>query len=353
MHHSHLHHGGRSFVTALAVLVGMCTLSFPADAEETVLHLFQSELPDSQVEELLYLAAGVELTRAGLSSSRSSENAEYTLHTRYHLEGNSVSVSYRLVHNLSDTGAEEKLAETGINLRINHYLDSIIASTIGYLVRISGISSGPSSEARIEGILPEHAESGERPGEAAVKDDTATTSRNQPAKEVSNPEFQDHSSSLRMHTAAGAGALMLFGDITEYFHYGAAGTVFAGMEQPWREWSILLGARVNLIRVFNDKLTSGAPLYVTTGGVSLQFGRSFDPPYQLIAGLSGGAALITVAESGDSLTKTVPYGEGIVSLRVPLGRRLYAGPELSLLFIFDDDILIRGFLPSLSAGMEF
>lgn len=65
-------------------------------AQETVFHRFEAEHPDEELVDVLYLAAGVELTQAGLSSRRSEGDAEYTLYTEYDPRSDEVIVAYTL-----------------------------------------------------------------------------------------------------------------------------------------------------------------------------------------------------------------------------------------------------------------
>ena len=367
MHHGFPHPGVGSLSTLLIPLSLILLFSPHLYGETMVLHSFYSEQREPEIEELLYLAAGVELTGAGLSSSRSAENPDYILHTRYRRDGENLILQYKLSRKGFRRGSEESLAETGINLRINHYFDQIIASTVNYLLNTAEIERHSSPEARIEGILPENPESGgtetvlrEKPSEkdidskAEQRTEKAAGNRASPeGSTVTGNPASEKSSGPGIYGSAGTGALMLLGEITEYFHYGLAGTVSAGLEWPSPKRTVQLGARVNLIRVFNDQQTNGAPLYFTTAGVNLVLGSGPEQSNLFFAGITGGAALISVADSDGIMTKTVPYAEGNLAMRVPLGARLYLKPDLALLCIFDDDLLISGVLPSLAAGLEF
>lgn len=59
-----------------------------------VLHSFYSEQREPEIEVFLYLATGVELTGTALSGSRSTDNPDYILHTRYRREGENLIVRY-------------------------------------------------------------------------------------------------------------------------------------------------------------------------------------------------------------------------------------------------------------------
>lgn len=363
MHHGFPHPGIGSLFALFIPLLLILLFSPQLNAERMVLHRFYSEQREPEIEELLYLAAGVELTGAGFSSSRSAEDSDYTLHTRYRREGDNLVVRYNLYRKASRSGSDESLAETGVNLRINHYFDLIIASTVNHLLSIAGIERHPSPEARIEGILPDYPESGgaetalrEKPSEQDVDGKAEDATRHSPSPEGSAEPAQYRSgldSGAGFYATVGFGPLMLLGEITEYFHYGLAGTVSAGLEwtSPERSWQ--LGTRFNLIRVIKDTRTRGPSLYFSTAGVNLVLGSGSGNLNRFYAGITGGAAFIRVADSDGSMTKTVPYAKGNIAMRVPLGGRLYLQPDLALLLIFDDDLLINGFLPSLSAGLEF
>ena len=66
------------------------------ESEELVLHRFVSSAQNSRLEEILYLDAGVELTKEGLSSTRVAGGHRYVLVSEYTTSANTVKLHYKL-----------------------------------------------------------------------------------------------------------------------------------------------------------------------------------------------------------------------------------------------------------------
>ncbi len=146
---------------------------------------------------------------------------------------------------------------------------------------------------------------------------------------------------------------MLFGPITEYFHYGGAGKISAGLSWPGKALGFSLGIEGGGARIFNDEGVAGGPLYISTAGAFFALGTGSQAPYRTAGNLSGGAAIITVTGGEGVLSKTVPYGEAGIRALFPLGRGYSLGGEMSFKMIFDHGLTIYGASPAFMMRKEF
>jgi hypothetical protein len=311
------------------------------NCEETVIHRFRAEEHDEQMENVLYLAAGVALAQAGFSSSRKEDASGYILLTEYTSLNDEVKIRYTLFG--PDT-PEHILAVVEFDLSIDYNLDEQITSAIMQLLQMADIEAVPSTKAEIGEILPESPEESTNP-DTRNSEVSAET-------EVQEVETARESQGVRLDSSFSMAVVFLLGKVTEYFHYSIAGLLMAGVTWPAESFSISLGARLSLMRVYNNADVVGGPLYLSTAGLNLKLGTGINKPYRVAFGISGGAALITVAGAEETMTKTVPYADGGVHIIIPLGKHLSLGSELFFLSIFDDDLLIMGISPAFSLSME-
>lgn len=442
------------YLYVVAVVVSLLVVSiFPPclHGEEIVLHRFESPEPDSGLEDVLYLSAGVRLMQAGFSSTRDEAGARYVLLASYRWRaGGRVLVRYTLT-----VPAEpgRSLTELELEFPLDHDLDERISAAVDRLFRDAEISPVASPDARIIGLLsgppasrsvPEPADTRQPAADEPLRvSDTAPASLSGldpdgsgssappaldpadtlvlsgpaapltelgppepgipgpavPGREVPVPELREsepfvHEPSspetaesdmsrhgppepepeepephpetgagdledaarppvaVRFDSSVSAAGVVLFGDITEFFHYGAGGRFSAGAEWVRESWSLSLGAAVSVVRVFNDRGVTGGPLYLSTAGPNIELGSGASVPYRIVFGVSGGLALITVAQEAGALTKTVPYAELGVHSNLPLGARLSLGGGVRFTAVFDPDLVIMGAAPSFTARIR-
>ena len=450
-------------------------------AEETVLHRFASGAPDRRLEDILYLNAGVELTKAGFTSTRKEGDHNYLLMTEYRVSGGTAAVGYTL---FSSDASDRPLAAADFSATIDHEFGKRIAGAVARTLALAQIRTRPAPNAEIRGLLPEPplvqapalpvpadpVLPGSGPAEPAavpvqpetrvaqsvpespvsepppaepaaaplgpasvpvepeatpiapeivkteppatpeisafapqkpepppgqtivpppepepvdfpappaepevapaepeiVQTEPPATPETMPAPPEEQPvqtavpaavpaaqratEPAGKPASFRVE--ASAAGLMLFGEATDYFHYGAGGSVGAAVLRQREAWSLALGARLSLIRIFKDEGVRGGRLFFSTLGPSLGFGTGTNKPFRAGVDLSGGVALITVADSSSLMTKAAPYGDIGVGTGIPLGDGIFLGGSMRFLLIFDEELLIMGASPSLTLSME-
>jgi len=298
--------------------------------------VFQSGTPDKKFEDLLYLILGVELLKAGFSSTKVSEKSDYVLMTDYKLKDQEAEVCFRLYN---AKNPEKPLAEQKETWQIDYSLESQVSKAVQSLITHAGIGSRPEKEPVIEGVLAESpkVEQADVPisAEPPKQPDRETIGRTEPYFE----------------TSLGLGGIMLLGDITKYVHYGITGSLKADIMFPKDGYSVAAGIRITSSRMFNNSGVEGGPLLISTIGPNVQFGTSLRMPYYAAIAVSGGAAVLSILE-GTPLHKTVPYVDIGIHARIPVGKGFFTGADVRYLLVFDSDILIMGIVPGLFMGKE-
>lgn len=338
------------------------TLSSAA-AQDTVLHVFESSQRDKQFENVLYLAAGVELTQAGLSSTRRSEasrvgaddlepaalfeiekgdEADYLLIAHYAKGRDRARIEFSLYGKQSD----EPLARTEAEVSLDIDLDSQVASAANRLVEEAAIAGQPKGEAIVEGVMPIGAE-------PQPEHQLEPPTEEPPPEQTPPPSSASTSSATRgFGSTVMAGGLMVVGNATEYYRYGASSALSAGFLQGRERAYIGAGARVSVIRFFKDDHVSRGELVVTTGGAQIKVGTASPAVRRFIGRVSTGAAAVTVIDSDESRTKTVPYADAGIGAGIPLGERGLLGGEVSFLVVFEQGFPVMGVVPSVTFTLE-
>jgi hypothetical protein len=364
-----LHHAA----CAIALLCSLCMTPCQANAEELVLHKFIAKEPTPRIEDLLYLAAGIELMRAGLSSTRTGGGEDYQLLTDYSTSGGNLSVSYVLV---SPDAPGSALASAQVTLPLGQDLDEKIGSTIAGLLQQARIQAVPSEKAEIKGLLPE-ASAGEGGAGASPASPVSPVSPAAPAVPAvsSSPPFpeaapakapprmrtpeimpvnaqlQKNGPGVRFVSSVSAAGVLFLGQMTQYFHYGVAGLADVGLAWPGESLTIGLGVEMSLIRALNDYQVVGGPLYFSMAGLKLQLGTGTRSSSRIDGEISGGAAFVTVAGGQQTLVQTAPYGSLGASAVFPLGGSLSLGGNVRFLTIFDNGLFVMGVVPSVTLRM--
>jgi hypothetical protein len=324
--------GKRSSISRALPLVAavvFCLVGVPAYAApgRLVQQRFVSEAADKQLEDVLYLALGVELSNAGLSSTKIDKDASYFLDTSYESRGEEADV--RLT--LSKVRPQAVLASVDFTLHIDSSFDADIAEGVRRLLALAAPAlAAPGEKADAPEI------SGLFPSGLVSLDDMLRTDR-----------------TLRLEMAASGGGAPFLGDFSEYSAYGAYGSAQAGALFLKRNWSLSVGGRFSFTRAFMADGVSGGPLYLSTAGVNLQYGLGAAQSIKLAACASGGAAVITVPNGGSLLSKTVPYADAGVQAGFPVGKDLFLGCDLRFMAVFDPDVLILGTVVAVSICKEF
>ena len=334
-------------------------------SQSLVLHRFVAKKPDSKIEQLLYLSAGVELMRLGMSSTRDGSDENYVLRTDYAATRGTLKIDYTLVR----PGAHARtLAAEQATLPIDQNLGEEIAAAIRALVQKADLPVVPSTKAEIEGLLPQASVSAapvatsppglpSRPAGAALSgaalsgtavqpEPAPASARAKPAAIAIGPPRK--TLLLKFDSSVSAAGVLFFGRMTEYFHYGLAGLMTAGVAFPLASSTFGVGLDLSFIRALNDYGVIGGPLYLSTAGVNLRYGTGSRSAFRLAGDLSAGPALVTVAAPGRTLVQTAPYGAVGVRAVVALGKHLSLGGEVRFLAIYANGLIIMGAVPAVT-----
>jgi hypothetical protein len=328
-------------IVSFAIFINM-TIPCCLCAGETMLHRFDAKEQDSQLEEVLYLDAGVALSQAGFSSTRKEGSPDYILLTEYAYADNKVKIRYTLFR---PNAPGHELAAADYDLAIDYDLDEQITNAVQQVLKMADIKGAPSKKAEIEGLMSGQAGLEDKDAGHPGASDNEVRAGTKPKEGFGKPQ------SAIFDSSASAGGVMFLGDVTGYFHYAAAGLLAVGFMWPQDSWTVALRARLSFINVFNDAGVSGGPLYFSTCGLNLQIGTAADMPYRADVGVSGGATAITVA-GAHIMTKTVPYADAGAHASVPIIEHLFVGGEVRFFAIFDTGLLIMGVTPALTLSLE-
>jgi len=350
-----------SVISVIIILFVPCSLLYG----ETIQHRFSSQKQDPKLENILYVAAGIEFVQNGLSSTRKeSPTANYILSTQYSSTDGNAAVHYKFC---SVSDPNKTLSELSFDVRIDSGFDTTVAISVRQVLKQAAIHFIPSPDATIDGILsllpktklPDPTPIASPNAEIMTVEDNipktpelspiVTPGSKDPSGQKQNGlSGQKHKFDLCFSTQG----ISLQGDITKFLHYGISGSLDAGFTWPDESWSFTLGGKLSIAILLNNAGVSGGPLFLSTVGPNIVFGTGEKLPYKISGNFSAGAAILTIAASNEVLSKIVPYTDIGGSISIPIGRNLYTGLELGFLAVFNSDVLILGTTTALMLKME-
>lgn len=288
--------------------------------------VFSSGQADAMLEDVLYLALGIELANAGYSTTRSPQAVLYVLKAQYDAYEGGAAVSLALTE---PRGLETVLASYDFMLALDSSFDFMVAEAVQRTLAMATISpvSGELSTPEIGGLFASGLVS---------RDGQLRTNKTRRAELV-----------------AAAGGVPFLGSFAEYSRYGAYGALQLGLLFLQRSWSFSAGGRVSVNRAFMADGVGGGPVYLSTAGVNVQYGLGAAQRFRLAACSSGGAAFISIPVGEALLTKTVPYADLGVQAGFPVARDFFLGGELRVLGAFDAELTIMGVAATVSLCKEF
>jgi len=293
---------------------------------------FVSTEPDAELEEVLYLSLGVELSNFGYSSVRSGREprggreAPYLLAAAYTLRGTEADVA------LSLTGGEQAGTELSAEEFILHLDISFDADVADGLKRL------------LE-VIP-----GEAPKENAAAPEIGGVFE---SELVTVKSMMRTDKKVRLETFFSGGAAPFLGEFSGYSAYGAFASAQAGVLFLKPAWSISAGARFSLARAFMAEGVSGGTVYLSSGAANFQLGLGAAQKLKLAVCASGGGAVLTLESDGDYLSKLVPYADAGVLVGFTLARDLFLGGDIRFFSAFDRDITILGTAAAMTICKEF
>jgi hypothetical protein len=288
-------------------------------AAEVVELRFQSTAQDASLEDLLYLAIGVELSQSGLSSSRTAGTGTYILNTDYTTSESAV----HLILRLSKKGSSQPAAEEETDLPLDDKFETQVGQTVKKLVddAFGQNQSNKGAEATIGGLLPDAPPSGALPTTVAWRADAVI------------------------------GGTRVFGELAEISQGGYQTALSTGVFWLADTWSLKVNLRAGAIRLINNPGVTGGPLYLSSAAIGADWGTGRQLPFRLMVGGSVGALVLTVAKD-QVKSKTVPWADGDAALEFPVGAGFSFGGELRLQAAFEH-FLIWQLSPGLTIGKEF
>ncbi|MFW6288833.1 MAG: hypothetical protein ACOC2Q_03535 [Spirochaetota bacterium] len=321
-------------------------------ADDSVLQVLVGSPSDSRLEEVLYLATGVELTRAGLTSRRMRENAldsdgeinrrliraqtrqndsRYTLVVDYALGDARIEVEFSLYDGL----AQAPLGVRSLSSPIDIDLDSRVSEVVQELIADADLDREPTAGTSLEGVSLQ---------ETVASAGVVTPERPRPVVGLEPAAGVD----LSVLTSG----LFVVGPASEFFSYGVAGTLAGGFTTPLNRIGVGFGARSSVIFALANAGVEGGSLYVVTVAPEARIGTPYRGPARLFTRVSGGAAIVIVSSEDSALAKTDLFAESGVGAHLPLGARFSIGLELNFMIVFEPGLPLMGISPSLTVSME-
>lgn len=134
------------------VLALLCAGGGIAAGQAVVLHEFSSPNPNPQLQNVLYLAAGIALRDAGLSSALKVAKPDYILATDYSMQDGQVAIHYVLS---AASASAKALARQSAAIPVGNSFDAEVAAAIRQLLNTANITAGNTKDAQIHGLLPD------------------------------------------------------------------------------------------------------------------------------------------------------------------------------------------------------
>ncbi len=341
--------------------------------QETVLHDYFSATPDSDIEDILYYAAGVELVEAGISSTREAGHQfAYRLYTAYTVADESIVVRYEL----RDVDSDTHLADTVLHAAIDSNLDRRIASVIRQLHVRGGLTGSQTAQAYIHGLgtgpgASVHTENDIDQDFPDEHDETIAEASPEP-EEKTPPEPQepqpppegriipgpavaiegDPTDFEGPEVSVGSGGMLVVGDGSKYFRHGVFGRLAGGWVQAHRSLTLSYGGALSVYRVFTNDNIAGGSLVVTTFGPELRLGAPADGPGRIGLRVSTGAALVTVTSSAEALSKIAPYVDTAIEAGALLGNRFTVGLALGFTGVVEESLTFTGFTSAITTAVR-
>jgi hypothetical protein len=287
---------------------------------------FSSGQADTMLEDVLYLALGIELANAGYSTTRSPQAVLYVLKAHYDLHEDGAAVSLALTES---RGLGATLATYDFMLILDSSFDLSLADAVQRIFAMAALSPVPGAQGapEIGGLFS---------SSLVPKADLLRTTKTR-----------------RVELVAAAGGIPFLGSFSDYSSYGVYGSLQAGLLFLKPSWSFSAGGRLSANRAFMADGVAGGPVYLSTAGVNVQYGLGAAQRFRLAACSSGGAAFISIPVGEVLFTKTVPYADLGVQAGFPVARDLFLGGELRVLGAFDPDVLMLGVAATVSLCKEF
>lgn len=332
--------------TLCAVLLVVVSISL--GAEEAVLQILIGSPSDARLEEVLYLAAGVELTRAGfdtrriptslaaesdaLDRERIEEQAKeletpYVLLVEYAPQDTTIEIDFSLY----TVSADSPVASRRLVSPIDIDLDGRVGGAVRDLIEEAGLQRERTATTSVEGIglAP-------RPTPPATDATVGTGSARVQGLEI----------------GVNTSGLFVVGAASEFFRYGVSGGFSGGYAPRLQRLGVSLGTRGSFIHLFSEEGVQGGSLFLVTAGPEVSVGTMFRAPARIGGRLAGGIAVVMINRESETLAKTDLYIEAGVGARVPLSRLLSLGMEVNYVVVFEKDFPIMGLSPSITVSME-
>ncbi len=153
--------------------------------------------------------------------------------------------------------------------------------------------------------------------------------------------------------SGGGAPLILVGNASNYFRYGASGSLFAGARFPYSRINLEAGLTVGGAALFPAAGVSAGMVYSAMGGPQLRLSTPSSLPVGIGLLASGGAAVIIARPTGAGLAaKTDIYVSGAITARLRVFRSMVIGTELGIFVAFEERYPLIAFAPTLTLGFS-
>lgn len=318
------------------------------------------------LSEVVSTAASVELQTAGLSSSvesngnggaidqASAQKAASSLQSDFLLiiaysEKNSMvemALSFRGVRGGTTIGHEER--RVAFDLNLDSHVSDAVQSLLAEPAVEKAIQNATevATNARARTSAPRASRSSATNGGAAhgAAPRESSLTATAPVAPVSQH--------LRFAWSMKGEPLILVGNASNYFRYGAGVSMFAGLRFPERAITLEAGAVAGAAQLYPATGFSQGKVYTFLGGLQSRVGTRASFPIRLSARVSGGAAVIMVLPpSGATEAKTDLFASGGLAASLRIFKTVELGAELGLLAVFEQRYPILAFTPALTVGL--
>lgn len=280
-----------------------------------------------------------------LLSEAKGKGAAFLLLLRYRTAANILTLETSLVETASGSTLSARTATHPLNLNLDSgvtadarivFADPRAAAAMKRARELASAAQRPS------GSGASAKPSGEQAGATAPKPGEAQGHR-EPEKPA-----------LGLALSGQGAPLILIGNGSSFFRYGALGTVFGGARYPLSGITLHGGLQVGVAGLFPVPGLPAAKVYTVLSG--LEIGAATPTGSLVGVGLNatGGAAVIALQMPGAPLlAKTVPFVEGGVAAYVHVTKRLAIGIDVAFLAVFEGSYPIMGLAPALVVGTGF
>ncbi len=154
------------------------------------------------------------------------------------------------------------------------------------------------------------------------------------------------------HVDAVGGGLLVGGNARKFFRYGYGGGLVAGFVPVARTLSVSYGMKGFAFAVVKEDEITGGDLLLVTATPGLELSTSIRSPSRIFARIGAGPAFFVLSDELGTRAKTEIVAEGGVGALLALGETFAIGIDLTYMHVFDQDLPVSRFVPTVRFGIE-